>query len=220
MKNYVIFLLAILLSSCAANQVAAPEPEAPPSVEKPELPAPTVPIAEPPEHVLYPKCAPGTWCYDALAAGRVTNKLINTDPGIYCPKYKTLSKKYEFWAAFAKAVTRAECGWKYGSSMVEKFIDSYTGKPAVSAGMFQLSYGDSKIYAAYPDCKKLSDEKNLYDPVINIKCGMGIMDKIAGSRPTMRESLGRYWSVIRDNKNGTDGITLAATVKKFYPLCF
>ena len=221
MKNYVIFLLAILSVSCASSPPPNAEPGSPPAVEQPEIPAPSVPLPgeAPPDSALYAKCASGTWCYDALIGGRVTNKLVATDPGIYCPKYKTLPRKYEFWQAFAKAVTRAECGWKPGSWMQEKFNDS-KGKPVISAGMFQLSTGDAPRYSEYPDCKKIADAKYLFDPITNLKCGMGVMDKLSGSRPTFRESAGRYWSTIRDNKNGHDGITLAETVKKYYPSCF
>lgn len=220
MKNYVIFLLAIFSASCASSPPSA-EPGSPPAVEQPESPAPQIPLPgeAPPDSALYAKCASGTWCYDALVGGRVTNKLVKADPGIYCPKYASLSNKVEFWTAFAKAVTKAECNWKYGSFMQEKFNDS-KGKPVISAGMFQLSVGDAARYSSYPDCKKLADPKMLYDPIVNLKCGMGIMDSLAGSRPTLRESLGRYWSVIRDNKNSSDGITLAETVKKYLPKCF
>lgn len=223
MKNYVIFLLAIFFAGCASTPPAttpapAPveEPGSPAEVEQPAIPAPAPGEGE---HVLYPKCASGAWCYDSLVQGRVTNRMIGVDPGIYCPKYKSLPNKVAAWGAIAKAITRAECGWKPASSMVEKFVDHYTGKLAVSAGMFQLSVGDRAIYKEYPDCVKLNPT-TLLDPVINLKCGMGILDKIGGSRATFREGAGRYWSVVRDNKNPTDGISLVETVKKYYPPCF
>lgn len=216
MRNLIVLSVCVLFASCAAQPPAgtpidAPDAQKPAPIETPEIPSE--------DSALYTKCSSGVWCYDELVAGRVTNKLIATDPGIYCPKYKTLSKKHEFWSAFAKAVTRGECGWKPGSYMTEKFKDR-DGKLVISAGMFQLSTGDARNYAAYPDCKKISEQKYLFDPITNLKCGMGIMDKLAGSRATMQESLGRYWSTIRDNKNATDGLSLVATVKKYYPPCF
>lgn len=218
-----IFLVSILFFTACTTTTPVPVPTPAPVIVEPlppPPPAPSAPVIPPESHSqLYKACASGTWCYDELVAGRVTNRLVKTDPGVYCPRYPELKNKVPFWVAFAKSVTRAETGWKPASTYTEKFIDSYTGKRAVSAGMFQLSIGDKVIYKAYPSCAELS-ELSLLDPIENLKCGMSIFDKLAGSRPSWKESAGRYWSTIRDNRNPTDGISLVATVKKYYPECF
>jgi hypothetical protein len=164
------------------------------------------------------------WCHGKLVVEQLTPRMLAANPGIYCPRYKDVDMR-SFWIAFSKAVTRAESAWKPAYGMTENFNDGLTGKPAESVGMWQLSVGDKLNYRT-ANCKDL-DDKKLVDAEKNMRCGLEIIDarlqRDVGVK--FQSSLGKYWSTIRDNKNPTDSsktkkVTLAETVRKYFPACF
>lgn len=195
------FLLLSSLLACTTTKVAPPEQPVPP------LPGTQY------------NCQTGQWCYDDFVKERITPDMRSSDPGIFCPRYKVIGAEM-FWPAFEKAVSRAESGWNLAKDYTEPFPDN-SGKRQISSGLFQISLDDRSRGG---DCADLSPQ-NIHGNGKNIACAMTIQNILLGSRPTFQASLGRYWSVIRDNKNPTDStkekaVTLVDTMKKYVPGCF
>ena len=204
--RFTILALALLLSACdKPAPVAAPEVIVPQGKETSLM------------------CEP-KWCYGEKVLESLTPRMLAADPGIYCPKHKQVNMR-EFWVAFSKAVHRAESNWSPTHAYTENFIDKLTGKKAESVGLWQLSVGDKLNYKT-PNCKDLTAEK-LRNAQINLACGLEIIDarlqRDVGK--SFKDSLGKYWSTIRDNKNATDSskskaVTLVDTVARYLPACF
>jgi len=196
MKKLILLCATLLIAACTAVPVVVPTPVTPPPIVTPAV----------------TPCASGVWCYDGLVNAALTAKLLASDPGAYCPKYASLADKHIFWDAFEKAVSKSESGWKPTDVYQENFKDDVTGKLALSVGLFQLSVGDVPNYPNTA-CSAMT-AANITDVKVNIGCDMAIQDKLAGSRATLRASLGRYWSTIRDDSN------VSAQVQKYAPQCF
>jgi hypothetical protein len=201
MFKVIVFIL-LAFTGCTVAPVAPP-PAPPPAPTPSPSPAPA-PLT----------CPSGQWCYDDFVKTKVTQKMRDANPGIYCPKYKTVGPDV-FWPAFEKAVARGESGWKLDMDYTEKFKDN-SGKLQVSSGLFQISL-DDKFRKG--DCTDLSPE-NIHGNGKNIACAMTIQNALLGLKPTLQASLGMYWSTIRDNWNPTDKISLGLTIKKYAPGCF
>jgi len=176
-------LLTIFLARCTPIPVSAPA---------------TI-VHEPLPTVTAPTCASGTWCYSEFIRPMVTDTMISADMSI-CSGYKTMSinQKRDAWVNLVRAISYAESNWKFGSIYEEAFIDSGTGKKALSVGMLQLSVGDRGNYKT-PYCQKLTPDK-LTDAETNLGCGLEIMNVLI-SRNRDIYNLGKYWSVMRrDNR--------------------
>jgi hypothetical protein len=95
---------------------------------------------------------------------------------------------------FLKAVINAESSFNNAS---------YYKEPAplnvYSIGLFQLSFHDAANYGIKDFLKA---EKDLENPVKNIYLAMLIMNRLQTKYPAENswESLGRYWSTLRDDK--------------------
>lgn len=168
-----ILLLALLLASCTKHVDA--------------------PISAP---VNIP-AVPDSWpaAYDAAVAALVTPKMLAANPGSLCPSGKA---NVSFWQALIKATAKAESNWDPNADYVEKFTGA-NGQKQVSSGLLQISLDDKA--KGTPNCLKLS-AATIHDPILNISCSLEIMNILVGTRETLRISLGRYWSTIRDSKVG------------------
>lgn len=137
----------------------------------------------------------------------VSQKLLAQSPGDLCPKGKADAN---FWDALLEATVKLESNFKPYMQYRESFEDD-EGNKQISAGLLQLSLDDRKRNTPY--CSRFTVMDNVLDPINNLGCGLEIMDRLAGSRPTLRESLGRYWSTIRDHK-------IDDYLRKKIPSCF
>jgi hypothetical protein len=132
-----------------------------------------------------------------------------------CPKYAALTKgqKIYVWSELISAVSYFESGWSPTSRMVETTMgtDPVTGKQVASEGLLQLSYQDVPNYGVllkYPACKidwqkdkalAISDpKKTIFDPAINLECGLRILANQIQKKGNVILSSGVYWSVLKD----------------------
>jgi hypothetical protein len=153
------------------------------------------------------------WHYDDFVKSHLTVGMLKANPGTLCPKGVT-GPIDDFWEKLAKSIAFAESGFDPKQVYQEKFIDGHTGKAAISVGLFQLSIGD-KYNPNYKGtaCDKLT-EKNLTDPLVNLECALGIMDRLIPKKPDLQSALGLYWSTIRA------GAAAVSQFKKEMPGCF
>lgn len=204
MKCLLTFL-AFILVSCAGPTTNKGNPPSPtdssPPTETPSKPSPgeTAP------------CIRGQWCetYTQQVRESLSSGMLSTKPTGLCPRLEKATE--EFWVALVQAMAYAESNYKPDTVYEEKFKDRLTGKNALSVGLLQLSVGDRLNYKT-PYCQKLTPE-SLKDASTNLGCGMEIIQALIGSRPTLQESLGRYWSTIRP------GGRAVAKLKELMPVC-
>ncbi len=134
--------------------------------------------------------------YDALVKASITPTMLDAAPGDLAP---SLSKAtLPFWLALLKATAKVESSWNPNDVYQENFKDAATGQLALSCGLLQLSVGDNLNYPLSP---ALTPE-SIFVPAVNIQAGIKIMSTRIlrdGSIP-LRQSLGKYWSSIRDGK--------------------
>jgi hypothetical protein len=151
-------------------------------------------------------CPEKTFCWDAIVMDKITDKMLKANVASFCPKAKTLDGK-KVWLNIVKAISFAESSWNPEERYTEKSmgIDPVTKKQVVSEGLLQLSYQDSNNWSSRPSCKAIDyEKKNITDPVLNLRCGLEIMDRLAergGSRDISdSKSLGAYWSAVWKGK--------------------
>lgn len=132
-----------------------------------------------------------------------------------CPKYEALSKEQRIsvWSELISAVTYYESGWNPASRMIETTmgIDPVTKKQVASEGLLQLSYQDVPNYGSvlkFPLCRiewqkdkglDVKDvKKTIFDPLINLECGIRIMANQIKKKGSVILENGVYWAVLRD----------------------
>lgn len=209
-----ILLLTLMLSACAT---VPPAPtDKPADISTPTTPKPIT------------DCTRKSWCWDSLVLDKITDNMLAANVGSFCPKAKSLNGK-TVWLNIVKSIASAESGWDPGNTYVEPgasmSLDKVTGKRVVSEGLLQLSYQDSRAWSSLPGCKAIDYAKrNIQDPIINLNCGIEIMDRLAGRNPASDisnalkkngvSSLGDYWSSVWMSK--TDA---RAKMKRLMPEC-
>lgn len=131
-----------------------------------------------------------------------------TDATNFCPKYDSLSRlqKINFWGALISGMTRYESNYKTTTRMVEVGLgkDPFTGKQIASEGLLQLSYADAK-YRSYCKMSWAADKnkadtdptKTIFDPYINLECGVKILSNQVYNKGKIAITSGAYWSVIK-----------------------
>jgi hypothetical protein len=129
-------------------------------------------------------------------------------PGDLCPRYSS-SIATKFWVALFKATANAESNYNPNDDYVEKF-SANNGKRQVSSGLLQLSLDDKSRGGA---CSQMSTTAAIHNGQINLACGARIMEALIGSRSSLRSSLGRYWSTIRDGR-------VNSQLRREVPQCF
>ncbi|MGZ3768109.1 MAG: transglycosylase SLT domain-containing protein [Bdellovibrio sp.] len=132
------------------------------------------------------------------------------DATVICPKYNSLKKeqKVTVWTEFISGIVKYESNWKPTSWMTEKTmgIDPVTKKQVKSEGLMQLSYQDMK-WAKYcrfdwEKDKKLDPDdpkKTIFDPFLNLDCGLKILSKQIQKKGHVIVSSGVYWSTLKEN---------------------
>lgn len=176
-----------------------------------------IPVANPP----IGKCLKNTWRYDSLVLSKLTSTILAANVSSFCPNAKKLDAK-TVWLNIVKAIAYAESGWNPEEQYTEKSmgIDPVTGKQVVSEGLLQMSYQDSRNWSSLPLCKAIDyTKKNITDPVLNLSCGMEIMDRLAGRDTSLdisnTKSLGAYWSTVRAGHNAS-----RTKLRALMPECF
>lgn len=136
---------------------------------------------------------------------------IASDVTLFCPQYTNLSdgQRLNFWGQFFAAVAKFESGWSPTSRMVETTMgtDPVTGRQVASEGLLQLSYQDDISYGGicgfnWNADSQLSDSdprKTIFDPYLNLRCGIRIMARQLKSKGSLTLSSGVYWAVLKIN---------------------
>lgn len=130
-----------------------------------------------------------------------------TDNKDFCPKFASLSdkQKVHLWAEMLVWVMYYESSWKPTSWMKEELgIDAVTNVQVKSEGLLQLSYGDA-LWAKH--CrfdwqkdkllKQDDPKKTIFDPYINMECGIGILANQILKKGSITLSSNPYWSVLK-----------------------
>ncbi len=109
----------------------------------------------------------------------------------------------DFWAELFVKISYYESGWK-----PETVFHEPQPLDVDSIGLFQLSYSSDKNH---PGCEGIDPKtKSLKDPLVNIRCAVGIMARFIEKDGVLAEGfksgsvkgLARYFSVMRSLKNG------------------
>lgn len=142
-----------------------------------------------------------TWSDELLAAvDTYLPELEKGKPNDYIAGYNGLSKakKRIFWAELIISMAKYESNWDPHGI--------YHEPPPLSVdsiGLLQLSYEDETSYKFSVVLNR--EQKNLEDPLINLRCGVFILarwlakDGTIAAGSTGRDARGgaRYWSVLR-----------------------
>jgi hypothetical protein len=145
------------------------------------------------------------------------------------PDYKSLSRtqKINVWGELISAIALPESGWNPIAEMVEttfKDPDPVTGKPVRSEGLLQLSYQDKVYYPKLPcrfdwnadkDFPVRDIRKTIMNPKINLEFGINVMANQIRRTGKIILTNGVYWSVIRENSQKIEPITLMVRNLKF-----
>lgn len=212
-----IFLACWGLTNCKQGEDTQEQKPAKPPVDSPTTtPAPVVEYAA----LSWEKSHPDrkVWSLDVflLIGEELFDEFDSSkDAKRICPKYDSLQRiqKISMWGEFISAVAYYESAWDPNSRMVETTMgtDPVTGKQVASEGLLQLSYQDVPNYGSvlkYPACKiewqkdkglKITDEiKTIFDPSINLECGLRIMANQIRKKGYVILSSGVYWAVLKD----------------------
>lgn len=128
------------------------------------------------------------------------------DIDLFCPTYKTLAldTRQTVWGELFAALAYYESGWNPKSQYTEHDlgIDKVTGKPVVSEGLLQLSYGDI-TWATWCDFDWSADQREqsysltILNPKANLECGIGIMANQIRKYKNITLEKKVYWSTLR-----------------------
>lgn len=134
----------------------------------------------------------------ALAPRLLTT--LPKDIAQFCPAYKDLNErdKRNFWVHLISSMSEFESNHKPETSYTEAFYDAQ-GRRVVSRGLLQISIESGNGYGC-----GLKDANELHDPLINLDCGLRILNKwvgndvaLAGQSGSTWQGGARYWSVLR-----------------------
>lgn len=130
-------------------------------------------------------------------------------PGIeeYCPNYASMTPEQRkgFWTRYMQGVAQRESGCRSNGTPFPETtlgIDSVTGLPVVSEGLFQLSYGSERGRArTAPDgvCYFDPARQDIRDAQKNTACAIFILNQDLGSQGSFNGAT-RYWSVSRSKR--------------------
>ena len=132
------------------------------------------------------------------------NKGWQTDYDIFILQNLTpamLSKKpADYWPKFFKALSKAESNHNPQATYKESFKNG-KNKRVISSGLLQVSLESGLGYKC-----PFKSQKDLFKPLLNLKCGLMIMDRwiqrdgvIYGKKSSNWKGGARYWSVLREN---------------------
>lgn len=207
--KHLMFLILICGLGCETKAMSKK------AVKELEVSIPAPPPSEPTTFAIsWEKNQPGRKIWSLFVHDLINGELFSVydsaqDATRICPKYKSLTKeqKVTVWTEFISAVAYFESAWKPTSWMTESTMgkDPITGKQVKSEGLLQLSYQDIQ-WAKYckfdwSKDKKLSVDdpnKTIFDPFLNLDCGLRILASQIKSKEKVILSSGVYWAVLKD----------------------
>lgn len=145
----------------------------------------------------------------SLPAAMLSSR-VPRDVRRFCPRFYQMdvADKREFWAYFFQALAGAEAGLNATANVrhTEPEVsvrDGVTGRLVRSEGLLQLTYEDEKRYGCdfnWQKDKTLSlhdSQKTILQPVLNLQCGIRILDRqiIQAHKPILSST--SYWSTLR-----------------------
>lgn len=225
MRYLIIILLALSACTTKTPVLKVPEP-------KVETPVPQeVPMGLNWENTteLHPERIPWSKHLLKLSGEHLESFKKGTDWPKICPKWNSLNdeqKKYAI-ATMIVAVVYYESGYSTTNWMTETTMgtDPVTKKQVKSEGLLQLSYQD-KEWA--PWCqfdwskdKLLSQndpKKTIFDPYINLSCGVRIMANQVVKKGLVFPSKG-YWAVMNTSSKYGHVSDIKARVLKYAGAC-
>jgi len=126
------------------------------------------------------------------------------DVAAYCANYENLSlaDRKNVWVYFLSAMTELESSHKPETRFTEAFDDAQ-GNKVISRGLLQLSIESGNGYGC-----GLKNAEELHDPLVNLNCGLRILNRwigrdgvISGKEGTAWRGGARYWAVLRHEKH-------------------
>ena len=130
------------------------------------------------------------------------------DVTLFCPNYNRLQpdQKINFWGQLIGAMTLYESGFRINAHFREGTMgtDRITGQHVYSDGLLQLSYQDVEQYKFCDEFDWNHDRqytgndprKTIFDPYINLRCGIRILNAQIGRAGMISYRKGQYWSVL------------------------
>lgn len=203
MKALMLIAL-VLVTSCASNKTTPAKKEEPVVVVTPspiETPVvvelPPIVIDVPTTPVVNDKDCGKPWKPEWN--GYIENSLSTKE------SLKKLNKGTKFFVAFVKALAKAESCLNLAERYVETGLgkDAVTGTQNTSEGLLQLSYQDAKYHGCgfnwqldkQMNVKSL--DKTIFDPKLNLECGMIILEKQVKTYGILvTERTPYYWAVL------------------------
>jgi hypothetical protein len=149
--------------------------------------------------------------------------IVPADISVFCPSYEqdSTTDRTHFWLGLIAAIADAETAGRFNprDSYTESFHEHGPESPfVVSRGLLQLSFpGDRDAYQC-----EIADAEALYDPSVNLRCGVKILAKlvtrdqrIAGKVGSAWKGGAVYWSTLRSSggKNGDNARNLAKVLR-------
>ena len=126
---------------------------------------------------------------------------IPDDVKTFCPNYSALElpQREAFWVFLISAMAAKESSFDPKQDFVEDFKDS-NGNKVVSRGLLQISKESANEYGC-----DISNAQDLYDPKINLSCGVRILNRWISKDGVIAQKnddqqwrgLARYWAVLR-----------------------
>ena len=195
----------------AAQQAAAPQPDAP----KPEMkPAPPTPIAEKKEELGVPSWDPQ---WDQFVESSLPPEMLSArvarDVRGFCPRFAMMGEadKRAFWAYFFQALAGAEAGLKPTTDVrhTEPEVakrDSVSRRMVRSEGLLQLTYMDAERYGCDFDWEKdkalpeKDPARTILQPQNNLACGIRILQNqlITQRKPLVTRT--SYWATLQPQR--------------------
>jgi hypothetical protein len=145
----------------------------------------------------------------------------------FCPKYHSLTvdQRVNAWGEMFSATAKFESNWNPATQYTESTMgtDPITGRQVVSEGLLQLSYQDITWakFCAFDWAKDKNlplAQRSITNPLLNLDCGIRIMDRQMKKykRAIIRANV--YWAVLRDGGRYQKIAEITAMVKKL-PFC-
>ncbi len=144
----------------------------------------------------------------------------------FCPKYRTLNdnQRLNFWGQLFAGMAKFESSWNPATRMIETTmgIDPVTGQQVASEGLLQLSYQDERSYGFNCGFDWNRDRllgvndprKTIFDPKLNLRCGIKIMARQLKNKRAISLSSGVYWAVLKIDGRYTKISEISAITKK------
>ena len=208
LRLWIVFSLAILSLNCGKKESRSPENGAQAPLGEPFAnpfePQPTAPqrkVAADWERVASQNGVWSDFVFNALIMDY--QPLLRVDferAESFCANFYdlTLVERANFYLLLLGAISRFESNHRPQTSFRENFKDS-RGQYVISRGLLQISFESARGYRC-----PIRRDPDLHDPLINLDCGLRILDRWVRTDQTLsrRDPRGwrgaaRYWAVLR-----------------------